>query len=86
MKPAPTPHAQLLCLSATLTLQPPVQILSWYPRVVVFPQFIDAARAAAIVQLAEGQLKPSTVRVKGDPGDHNEQAEGRSSSGGFLTP
>lgn len=83
-----TAHPDLTCLSCpphTLLLLAYIQILSWYPRIVVFPQFIDAARAASIMQLARDQLQPSTVRVKGDPGERNEQAEGRSSSGVFLS-
>lgn len=61
-----------------------MQILSWYPRIVVFPNFIDDARSSAIMQLAQGRLQPSTVRVQEQIGEHNERTAGRSSSGTFL--
>jgi hypothetical protein len=50
----------------------------------VFPNFIDDARSSAIMQLAQGRLQPSTVRVREQVGEHSERASGRSSSGTFL--
>ena len=40
------------------------QILSWYPRIVVFPGFIDKARAEHIVKLAGKFMYPSGLAYR----------------------
>ncbi|WIA36948.1 hypothetical protein OEZ86_008188 [Tetradesmus obliquus] len=59
------------------------QILSWYPRIVVFPNFIDKARAQHIIELASPRLVKSDVKLR-----HGESASKaasqRSSAGVFM--
>lgn len=43
---------------------PPPQILSWYPRLVVFPGFIDKARADHIIAIATKLLYPSGLAYR----------------------
>lgn len=40
------------------------QILSWYPRIVVFPGFIDKARSEHIVKLASKYMHPSGLAYR----------------------
>ncbi|GMH40574.1 hypothetical protein BSKO_08478 [Bryopsis sp. KO-2023] len=62
----------------------PFQILSWYPRVLVFPNFINDERADYIVSIAKKKMHPSGVALR-----RGETAESvgnvRTSSGTFLT-
>jgi hypothetical protein len=57
--------------------------LSWHPRIVVFPNFIDKARAQHIIKLASSRMEPSTLSYR-----PNEQADPkqqiRTSTGVFL--
>lgn len=42
----------------------PFQILSWYPRIVVFPGFVDKARCEHIVALAKRRMHPSGLAYR----------------------
>jgi prolyl 4-hydroxylase len=42
----------------------PFQILSWYPRIVVFPGFLDKARAEHVVALASKYMYPSGLAYR----------------------
>lgn len=42
------------------------QILTWYPRVVVFPGFIDEPRAKHIISLASKYMYPSGLAYRCD--------------------
>lgn len=61
----------------------PFQILSWYPRIVVYPNFIDAERCDHIVKLAEGKLRASGLAWRPDEKPVANQ-ETRTSYGTFL--
>ncbi|KAG2446239.1 hypothetical protein HXX76_000831 [Chlamydomonas incerta] len=62
----------------------PFQILSWYPRIVVFPGFIDKARAEHIVKLAGKFMYPSGLAYR--PGEQVENSQQtRTSTGTFLS-
>lgn len=62
----------------------PYQILSWYPRVLVYPSFIDNERSDYIISMAKKRLRPSGLVLR-----EGETVEGtkniRTSSGTFLT-
>ncbi|GLI68633.1 hypothetical protein VaNZ11_013003 [Volvox africanus] len=61
----------------------PFQILSWYPRIVVFPGFIDKPRAEYIVKLASKFMYPSGLAYRpGESVDPSQQT--RTSTGTFL--
>lgn len=63
----------------------PFQILSWRPRIVVYPAFVDSARCDHIIALATKYLYPSGLAYA--PGEHvdgNQQT--RTSKGTFLSP
>lgn len=74
-----------LCLAAhhqTPTVYP-LQILSWYPRILVYPNFIDDASAQHIISLAKRRMAPSGLAWRrNDQPDDNQQV--RTSSGVFL--
>lgn len=60
-----------------------LQILSWYPRVVHFPNFIDKERREKIIELASLRLAPSVVAMR--KGETRESTKNiRTSSGVFL--
>jgi prolyl 4-hydroxylase len=60
-----------------------VQIISLFPRIIVFPNFIDGQRAENIKRAAEKHLHRSSVAVrKGD--QKNDVSDVRTSSGAFL--
>ncbi|MEW5309985.1 MAG: hypothetical protein WDW38_001822 [Sanguina aurantia] len=62
----------------------PFQILSWYPRIIVFPGFIDKPRCDHIIDLAKTYMYPSGLAYKpGEAGEANQQT--RTSSGTFLS-
>ncbi|GIL90887.1 hypothetical protein Vretimale_17146 [Volvox reticuliferus] len=64
-------------------LLPRTQILSWYPRIVVFPGFIDKSRAEYIVKLASKFMYPSGLAYRpGEAVDPTQQT--RTSTGTFL--
>ena len=61
-----------------------LQILSWYPRLVVFPSFVDKARCEHIIKLASQHLYPSGLAYKpGEAGDPEQET--RTSHGTFLS-
>eukprot|EP00775_Hariotina_reticulata_P009546 gene9546-9710_t len=60
----------------------PHQILSWYPRILLFPNFIDKATADHIIALAAPNLKPSTVAYTKNE-SHDSQTS-RTSQGAWL--
>ncbi|GLC44388.1 hypothetical protein PLESTB_000475000 [Pleodorina starrii] len=61
----------------------PFQILSWYPRIVVFPSFVDKARREEIVTVASRFLYPSGLAYRpGETVDAGQQV--RTSTGTFL--
>lgn len=45
----------------------PFQILSWYPRIVLFPNFLDKARCEHVIKLAKARMKPSDLAYR--PGE-----------------
>jgi prolyl 4-hydroxylase len=60
-----------------------MQILSWHPRIVVFPNFIDKARAQHIIKLASNRMQPSDLSYRpNEKRDPKQQI--RTSSGVFL--
>lgn len=62
----------------------PFQILSWYPRIVVFPGFIDKKRCNHIVDMANRRLFPSGLAYRaGEKIDSNQEV--RTSKGTFLS-
>lgn len=61
----------------------PFQVLSWYPRTVLFPNFIDQKRINHIINLAEKKLTKSTVVLrKGETQEGTKHI--RTSHGTFL--
>ena len=60
------------------------QVLSLYPRIVVFPNFIDAQRATKLVSLASSRMAPSDVAWR-EGEKHDPKQQIRTSSGVFLT-
>lgn len=62
----------------------PFQILSWAPRIVVFPAFLDQARCEYVIQLAEEYLNPSSLAYA--PGQNvSLEQQTRTSKGTFLS-
>jgi len=62
----------------------PFQILSWAPRIVVFPAFVDSARCEYIIKMAEKMMFPSGLAYgPGERGDASQQT--RTSKGTFLS-
>lgn len=86
----------LLNSSGLLELRPPVkpaasgddfyrtipsQILSWYPRLVLLPNFLDEARCKHVVELAKSRMRPSDLAYR--PGEsHPSSQDTRTSTGG----
>lgn len=62
----------------------PFQIISWYPRILVFPSFLDRDRCDKVIDIAKKQLYPSGLAYR--PGEQiSETQETRTSSGTFLS-
>eukprot|EP00798_Chlamydomonas_sp_ICE-L_P013953 gene13954-19889_t len=62
----------------------PMQILSWYPRVVVFPGFVDKARCDHVIALATKMMYPSGLAyAPGEKGSSEQQT--RTSKGAFMS-
>jgi len=60
------------------------QVLSWHPRIVVFPNFIDAARRQHVVSLARARLEASSLAWR--PTETPDPAQQtRTSQGTFLS-
>lgn len=60
------------------------QILSWYPRVVVYPNFVSPEQCKHIIALAESRMRPSDLAYRpSDQPDANQQI--RTSTGTFLS-
>lgn len=80
-------HHQWYCQVAWLALFHVcicMQILSWYPRILVYPNFIDRERAQHIIKLATSRMKPSDLSWRpSEKRDDNQQI--RTSSGVFLS-
>lgn len=62
----------------------PFQVLSWYPRILLFPGFLDKAKCEHVVELAKKQLAPSQLLFKKDD-DPTQHTQTRTSSGAFLS-
>jgi prolyl 4-hydroxylase len=62
----------------------PFQILSWQPRIVLFPNFIDAERRRHIVELASGRLEHSSLAWRPSEKADPKQSV-RTSKGAFLS-
>ena len=66
--PLPTPRppksSTNLHIVPTPARPPSPQILSWYPRIVVYPNFIDAQRAQHIITLAKARLSSSDLAYR----------------------
>lgn len=59
------------------------QILSWYPRIVLYPNFIDRGRAAKVIKRAQAAMYPSGLAYRpGEKADSQQQV--RTSTGTFL--
>lgn len=62
----------------------PFQVISWYPRILLFPSFLDQERCDKVIQIAEKQMFPSGLAYR--PGEKiQEFQETRTSSGTFLS-
>lgn len=57
-------------------------MLSWYPRIVYFPRFLNNSLARHIIKLAEPRLQPSRLGVGSVP--LGEAGDIRTSEGVFL--
>lgn len=62
----------------------PFQILSWFPRIVVFPAFLDKARCEHVIKIATELMYPSGLAYRpGEKVDTSQQT--RTSKGTFLS-
>lgn len=62
----------------------PFQILSWFPRIIVYPAFVDKARCEHVIKIAHDQMYPSGLAYRpGEKGDANQQT--RTSKGTFMS-
>ncbi|KAG2724228.1 hypothetical protein I3843_01G007600 [Carya illinoinensis] len=62
----------------------PFQILSWKPRALYFPGFATPEQCQGVIDMAEPNLRPSTVALR--PGETEEDSKGiRTSSGVFIS-
>ncbi len=61
-----------------------MQILSWAPRIVVYPAFVDKARCDSIIALASKLIYPSGLAYAPGSKVENEQ-QTRTSKGAFLS-
>ncbi|WIA44512.1 hypothetical protein OEZ86_007251 [Tetradesmus obliquus] len=62
----------------------PHQVLSWYPRIVLFPAFFDKTTAAAVISMARPLLKPSKLGTAGLSEEEKANQPIRTSMGVFL--
>eukprot|EP00775_Hariotina_reticulata_P009484 gene9484-9648_t len=62
----------------------PHQVLSWYPRIVLFPRFLSDKQAEHIIQLAQPKLEPSLLGTGDKPAGGTGRSNIRTSSGVFL--
>lgn len=62
----------------------PFQLLSWYPRMYLFPGFIDDERCDHVVKIASDKLGPSGLAYRKND-DPNNSRDVRTSSGTFLS-
>lgn len=62
----------------------PLQVLSWHPRIVLFPNFIDAARCDHIIELARAKLRGSDLAWRPDEEPRDDDQDMRTSEGAFL--
>lgn len=61
----------------------PFQVLSWFPRIVVYPAFVDKARCETIIKVATQRMYPSGLAYR--PGEQVEgEQQTRTSKGTFL--
>ncbi|URD94975.1 P4Hc [Musa troglodytarum] len=61
-----------------------VQVLSWKPRALYFPNFATAEQCQTVVQKAKSKLRPSTLALR--KGETEENTKGiRTSSGTFIS-
>eukprot|EP00197_Chlamydomonas_leiostraca_P008009 CAMPEP_0202866064 /NCGR_PEP_ID=MMETSP1391-20130828/7180_1 /ASSEMBLY_ACC=CAM_ASM_000867 /TAXON_ID=1034604 /ORGANISM="Chlamydomonas leiostraca, Strain SAG 11-49" /LENGTH=348 /DNA_ID=CAMNT_0049545977 /DNA_START=31 /DNA_END=1077 /DNA_ORIENTATION=- len=62
----------------------PFQVLSWFPRIVVYPGFVDRARCEHVVKISKAIMYPSGLAYRpGENSDPNQQT--RTSTGTFLS-
>jgi len=62
----------------------PFQVLSWYPRIILFPKFLDHSKCDHIVEIGKKKLGPSGLSLrKGENMDRMRDV--RTSSGTFLS-
>eukprot|EP00249_Psilotum_nudum_P016009 c25609_g1_i1 orf=287-1171(-) len=60
------------------------QVLSWSPRALLFPKFVNEKQCETIIQLARKRLSPSSVALrKGETAENNKDV--RTSSGTFMS-
>ncbi|CAK0751918.1 hypothetical protein CVIRNUC_002105 [Coccomyxa viridis] len=62
----------------------PLQIISWYPRIILFPGFIDEERCAHFIKLAKARLAPSALALRKTEEDQ-ETEDVRTSQGTFMS-
>jgi len=62
----------------------PSQILSWHPRIVLLPAFLDAARCDAIVRSSAHQMVKSVVAFRPGGEEVDADQEVRTSTGAFV--
>ncbi|CAN0906630.1 Probable prolyl 4-hydroxylase 9 [Linum grandiflorum] len=66
------------------TLFSPVEILSWRPRVLYFPNFATPDQCNSIIEITKPKLGPSLLALR--EGESAESTKGtRTSSGSFVT-
>ncbi|KAK9906518.1 hypothetical protein WJX75_003233 [Coccomyxa subellipsoidea] len=62
----------------------PQQILSWYPRIILYPGFIDPDRCKHFVKLAKARLAPSGLALRTTEGPQDTENV-RTSQGTFMS-
>lgn len=62
----------------------PQQVLSWYPRIILYPGFIDPERCAHFVKIAKARLAPSGLALRKTEGPQ-ETENVRTSQGTFMS-
>ncbi|KAL0356904.1 UNVERIFIED_CONTAM: putative prolyl 4-hydroxylase 9 [Sesamum calycinum] len=61
-----------------------LQVLSWRPRAVYFPNFASAEQCQSVIEMAKSKLKPSALALR--KGETAESTKGtRTSSGAFIS-
>eukprot|EP00897_Mesotaenium_endlicherianum_P002265 jgi/Mesen1/2066/ME000150S01151 len=79
-KPKPLAHGMT---GDNFVSEIPFQVLSWYPRAILFPKFADMERCEAIVRLAKRHLAPSGLALRSGESEEGTK-DIRTSSGTFL--